>query len=61
MSGGNPRDEIERLERENALLREELWEQWEANHFEHCDREWPHAEGVHCSWPLPDVLGLGPR
>jgi hypothetical protein len=45
------------LERENALLREVLWEQWEYNHSEHCDRDWPHPHGARCHWPLPELLG----
>jgi hypothetical protein len=49
------------LLRQVALLREELRAQWEANHFEHCSREWPHPEGKLCHWPLPDVLAQGVR
>lgn len=51
---------IESLNGENAQLREELWHQWEYNHSEHCDRDWPHPHGVRCHWPLPEVL-RGPR
>ena len=39
-----------------ALLREDLREQWEYNHSEHCDRDWPHPEGERCHWPLPPIL-----
>ena len=46
------------LLRENAELRGVLWEQWEANHFEHCGRDWPHPEGKSCYWPLPEILQL---
>jgi hypothetical protein len=45
--------QVTELERENALLREALREQWEFNHAEHCSNEWPHAEGRECHWPLP--------
>jgi hypothetical protein len=45
------------LEQENAELRKALWEQWRANHIEHCRYEWPH-DGV-CHWPVPDVLNRG--
>ena len=44
------------LERENALLREELRYQWELNHFEWCSRDWPHPEDKTCYWPLPVLL-----
>lgn len=50
-------ERIAELELKNGLLREELWDQWEVNHCEHCDREWPHSEGRMCHWPLPDALG----
>lgn len=50
-------DDLAILERENAQLREELFEQWEVNHVEHCSREWPHPEGEYCHWPLPPLLG----
>ena len=49
-------DYIASLERDIALLREELWEQWESNHFEYCSREWPHPAGKLCHWPPPAVL-----
>jgi hypothetical protein len=39
-------------------LEQELRHQWEANHFEHCQRDWPH-EGQ-CYWPLPDLLAGRP-
>lgn len=48
------------LEEDNGRLREALRVQWEYNHFEHCGREWPHAEGVFCGWPLPIELGGEP-
>lgn len=51
-----PEQRIAELELLVAQLREELWKQWEINHSEHCDREWPHAEGKYCHWPLPKVL-----
>ncbi len=44
------------LQHENAALREQLYEQWEANHVEHCSRRWPHAVGEQCMWPLPEAL-----
>ena len=44
------------VDREIALLREELWAQWEANHAEHCGKPWPHPNGDRCHWPLPSVL-----
>ena len=46
---------IEELERENTLLRTELWEQWELNHSEHCG-QWPHPDGKLCCYPLPSLL-----
>jgi hypothetical protein len=48
-----------RLERENHELREALYEQWEAAHFDHCGR-WPHSpqHGPRCNWPPPPILGL---
>src|SRR5690348_9877424 len=39
-----------------AALRQELAEQWWANHDEHCSGEWPHREGKTCYWPLPELL-----
>ncbi len=50
-------DRISELERANALLREELWLQWSANHAEHCDNEWlhPNPERI-CMWPVPEIL-----
>jgi hypothetical protein len=39
-----------------AELREALEEEWEANHVEHCSREWPHPEGYRCCWPKPAAL-----
>jgi hypothetical protein len=53
-------DRIRELERENALLREELWQQWQENHFEHCSRRWPHGENDPCMWPLPPILEIEP-
>jgi hypothetical protein len=47
---------LDKLERENAALREELENQWEENHFEHCGRTWPHASAVDCMWPYPEIL-----
>ena len=47
---------IEELERENTLLRAELWAQWELNHSEHCGNQWPHPAGRICCYPLPSVL-----
>jgi hypothetical protein len=47
------------LKRENAELRRLLQEEWEANHFEHCGRDWPHASGHICRWPPPAILNLG--
>ena len=51
-----PEEEVEVLRLENAALREELREQWESNHAEHCGSEWPHPEGKDCYWPLPAIL-----
>lgn len=45
------------IEEENSSLREALWEEWDANHREHCSDEWPHPEGSRCHWPPPEVLG----
>lgn len=47
------RRRIEKLERENARLRAELWEQWEDNHSEHCSNQWPHPDGEICCCPVP--------
>ena len=50
-------DELERLKKENAALRLELWKQWECNHSEHCGKvipPWPHQG--ECYWPIPAVL-----
>lgn len=49
-------EELDRLQHEVAALREELWTQWEENHFEHCSREWPHPPGRECYWELPAIL-----
>ena len=49
-------DRIAGLEREDGLLREDLWDQWESNHIEHCSREWPDASEVICCWPKPESL-----
>lgn len=46
---------------ENLQLREALKEQWECNHTEHCDIDWPHPEGEACMWPLPVILGGRPH
>ncbi len=48
--------DIEELERQNALLRAELWEQWELNHSEYCGHQWPHPDGRRCYYPLPSAL-----
>ncbi len=48
--------DLDRLRAENAALRDELEEQWRANHFEHCSREWPHPEGTRCNWERPAIL-----
>lgn len=53
--------EEERLRAENAALRDELEEQWQANHFEHCSREWPHPEGARCNWERPPILDAAPE
>lgn len=50
------RDQLAKLEADDARLREELREQWEINHHEHCGDEWPHPEGHFCHWPVPEVL-----
>lgn len=47
---------IEELERKNAELLAELWEQWLDNHSERCSDEWPHLDGQLCCWPLPPTL-----
>jgi hypothetical protein len=47
--------ESERLAAENAELRKELREYWEAYHDEHCHfAQWPH-EG-RCFYSPPEVL-----
>lgn len=50
--------EVDTLKAENEALREELLDQWQANHFEHCSAEWPHpaTREIPCHWPLPQVL-----
>lgn len=35
-------------------LRRELFRQWELNHSEHCENNWPHPGD--CHWPPPKVL-----
>lgn len=50
------RERVAELEQEAALLREELWSQWECNHAEHCSNRWPHPEGHICCWELPSCL-----
>jgi hypothetical protein len=41
------------------LLRAELFEEWEYNHYEHCGGPPPlHDDGSLCHWPPPPVLGL---
>ena len=57
MSGQEER--VYELERENALLREALYEEWFAAHLERCSDEWPHPEGAMCHCPPPDILGGG--
>lgn len=49
---------IKDLEKENNRLREDLWNEWEANHTEHCSREWPHPADrtIPCNWPQPESL-----
>lgn len=58
MSGlGRQVRETQELQKEVAALRDELWRQWEYNHFEHCGVRyppWPH-KGI-CHWPIPLVL-----
>lgn len=44
------------LEQENEDLRAALIRQWERNHADSCERDWPH-DG-YCHWPVPDVLRL---
>lgn len=44
------------LRAEIRALRSELRRQWESNHSELCDVEWPHLG--ECHWPPPDVLRL---
>lgn len=39
-------------------LRKVAIEQWQAAHFDHCSRDWPHADGRECYWPPPAILGL---
>jgi hypothetical protein len=51
------REEIARLDAENAELRAELANQWEENHFEHCGRRL-HDFGEGCSWPKPSALAI---
>lgn len=48
--------ELQQLRQENEQLRQALEEQWEANHFEHCGRDWPHPTGRVCHWPRPEIL-----
>ncbi len=56
-----PKPHVRReLEHENVELRAALLEQWEEAHFDHCGRL-PHAEGQHCMWPPPVVLGVTPN
>ncbi len=57
MEGKKLQRNTEDLERENDLLRAELWEQWLDNHSEHCGG-WPHSDGRLCCWPLPGVLRI---
>lgn len=53
-------DRIVDLERENALLREELREYWLSYHVEHCWAEWPHRsdDPLGCGYPPPEILGV---
>lgn len=39
---------------ENAALREALWQEWSANHYERCTNDWPHKGYCHC--PPPRIL-----
>jgi hypothetical protein len=52
-------DRLVRLEHENAALREELRNQWEYNHSEHCSRVFPHPAGTPCYWPPLAILNAG--
>lgn len=52
-------NECDLREAEIAQLREALWSEWEANHTEHCGRDWPHAAGQPCYWEPPRVLLRG--
>ena len=52
-------ERIAELEFENALLREELKEQWRSNHGEQCSWTWPHPPGEWCHLPPPAILGYG--
>jgi hypothetical protein len=55
----DPQELIAELERENGLLREELWRQWLFDHEEHCGLDWPHPEERGCHWPPPELLPGG--
>lgn len=37
-----------------AELEAALMKEWQVNHSEHCQNQWPH-DGV-CHWPMPDCL-----
>lgn len=38
----------------SRVILQELLEQWQWNHSEHCRDDWPHTEP--CHWPMPPCL-----
>jgi len=57
MKGRESLDVVSELQKEIRELRKELQEQWEFNHAEHCENNWPH-EGP-CQWPKPKIIENG--
>ena len=49
-------ESLAELRQQIALLKEQLREQWEYNHAEHCGSVWPHPDGDRCYWPPPKEL-----
>jgi hypothetical protein len=52
----NKPHKVDDLLAEVEQLRLELWHEWWDNHAEYCGTRWPHADGVTCNRPPPEIL-----